>query len=432
MDRLAAEGTRFSRAYAAAPWTTPSVMTLFTGLLPSSHHMDGNDRTLHPSVRTLAERLAAAGYATAAVMPALTLADHFGFDRGFDRFDFEAQGHARVSGPWSVNHALEFIRGAAGRPWFAYVHLWDVHYNYNPPVPYSIRFQAGRPPGAGESDDVTARVVAEAPPEPLAADRLAWLEGQYAGELLFTDEQVGRLLAALDELGAAGDTIVLVTADHGEAFQEHGVLGHTVHLYEEMVHVPLLVRWPGQVPAGRQLADVVSLVDVAPTLLELAGVDAAAADFDGRSRAPWLRGGEAAAAPPPAAPLLLATSRRASWRGLRAADAAYLVDLATGREELYDLRADPGQRHDLAGERTEEVAAWRQRLCAALALTPAGGEIPITPLAGDIRAALESGLRGLGYVGPVGSVEAGGGRTQDPAAERRLQLAAIGCGEVKP
>ncbi len=429
MDQVAAAGTRFAHAYAPAPWTTPSVMTLFTGLHPASHHVDGNDRSLHPSVRTLAQRLAAAGYATAAVMPALTLADHFGFDRGFDRFIYEAQGHARVSGPWSVNHVLEFLRDQGEGPWFAYVHLWDVHYNYNPPVPYSIRFQAGRPPGEGESDDVTALVMDPGGSPPLPADRLAWLEGQYAGEILFTDEQVGRLLDALRDRGLERDTLVVITADHGEAFQEHGVMGHTVHLYEEMVHVPLLLRWPGRVEPGRVVERPVGLVDLAPTLLELAGVPVPADALDGRSLVPLLSGPDPA--PGDDTPLLLSTSRRASWRGLRAGHTAYLYDLAAGREELYDLVADPGQQRNLAGERSQEAAAWRGRLCQRLARPAPGGEIPIAPLDDDIRVALEAGLRGLGYVGPVRS-GGEGARTQDPSAERQRLLAALACEDAAP
>lgn len=432
LDRLAEQGARFLNAYSAAPWTTPSVMTLMTGLTPAIHHVDDADRTLHSSVKTLAERFKAAGYATCAVMPALTLAAHLGFDRGFDQFIFENQGHSRVSGPWSTAQALAFLRENAGRPSFLYVHMWDVHYNYNPPVPYALKFQAGRPPGPGENDDVTARVLQPDRFEELPPDRLAWLEGQYAGEILFTDEEIGHILKEVDRLGRAENTIIVVTADHGEAFQEHGRLGHTVHLYEEQTHVPLLVRWPGHIAPARILRPPVGLVDLAPTLLELAGIPFVPERFEGRSHAADLletRPTANGAGPGGERWILQATSRRAEARGLRSARWAYLYDFAAGREELYDLRADPGEQVNLAASHREEASAARHRLCERLAWTLPGGEIPVQPLDPGIQAMLAAGLRSLGY---VGGSEAQEGirrppRTENAASDRRETLEILGC-----
>ena len=159
------------------------------------------------------------------------------------------------------------------------MHLWDVHYNYNPPLPQAMRFQAGRAAGAGETDDVTALTEPGHDPSGMEPERLAWLEGQYAGEILFTDEQVGRLLDELERLGRNDNTIVIVTADHGEAFLEHGVLGHTVDLHDEMTHVPLLRRWPREIEANRVIPEQGSLVDLAPTLLDLLGLTFAPAEW---------------------------------------------------------------------------------------------------------------------------------------------------------
>jgi arylsulfatase A-like enzyme len=436
LDRLAAEGTRFTRAYAPAPWTTPSVMSIFTGLTPASHHVDHNDRSLSQEVRTLAERFQEAGYTTGAVMPALTLAAHFGFARGFDRFIYETQGHSGISGPWSVAGAQELMRTSAGRPFFLYVHLWDVHYNYNPPVPHSLRFRAGRPPGADETDDITALIHRDGESSRLPADRVAWLEGQYAGEILFTDEQVGRLLDELERLEMTGETVVVVTSDHGEAFQEHGSLGHTVHLYEEMEHVPLIFRWPGRISPGETAHPVMGLVDLAPTLLDLAGIPYRSGEFEGASWAATLvpagggredlRVAEASRRPP----VLMATSRRALWRGLRSGDTAYLYDLKEQRHELYDLSADPGQQENLAGLRPAEARQWRLALCERLGRPAPGGEIPIEPLPASIKEQLDAGLRSLGYVGgarPAALSPGAAERSSNPAEERRRVLDAMSC-----
>jgi arylsulfatase A-like enzyme len=423
LDRLATQSTRFSQAGAASPWTTPSVMSLFTGLVPASHRVDMNDRSLSVDVETLPERLQAAGFATAAVMPALTLADHFGFDRGFDDFIFATQGHNNVSGPWSVNQAIQVLRRHPDDPIFLYVHLWDVHYNYNPPVPQSVRFQSGRPAGPGETDDVTALTAPGHDASGLPPERLAWLEGQYAGEILFTDEQVGRILDELDRQGRGENTIVVVTADHGEAFLEHGVLGHTVDLYDEMTHVPLLVRWPGQVDGDRVIETQVGLVDLAPTLLDLLGVKFDPGEFDGRSLAPVLQGG---AEPGESRPLMLETSRRVLKRGLRTPDTAFQIDLVTGEQALHDLQADPGALTNLAEQQPGEVETWHRLLCDRLAES-AGREIAIEMLSSELQDSLAAGLRTLGYV--AGS-DGRAARSQDPELESRRIMEAAGCPQV--
>ena len=420
LDQLATQATRFSQASSASPWTTPSVMSLFTGLVPASHRVDMNDRSLSAQVQTLPERLQAAGFATAAVMPALTLADHFGFDRGFDDFIFATQGHNNVSGPWSVNQAIQVLRRHPDDPVFLYVHLWDVHYNYNPPVPQAVRFQAGRPAGPGETDDVTALTAPGHDASGLPPERLAWLEGQYAGEILFTDEQVGRILDELDRQGRSDNTIVMVTADHGEAFLEHGVLGHTVDLHDEMTHVPLLVRWPGQVREDREIRNQVSLVDLAPTLLDLLGLAYDAGDFDGHSLAPVLTGEDEA---PESRPVMLETSRRTLKRGLRTPDTAFQIDLVTGEPALHDLNTDPGAQANLAEERPAEVDVWRRLLCSRLEESAARG-IGIEILPTDLQDSLAAGLRTLGYVAAGNGRKA---RSQDPVLESRRIMDAAGC-----
>ena len=427
LDEFAAAGTRFTQARSAAPWTTPSVMSIFTGLHPSSHHIDQNDRVLDPSVPTLAERFRAAGWATGAVMPALTLSEHFGFDRGFDQFVLEQKGHGATTGPWSVARALDFARQRRDQPFFLYVHFWDPHYNYNPPLPEAARFEAGSPPPAGGRDDVTALLWTE---NPLSADRLAWIEGQYAAEILFTDEQVSHLLAELERLAPPEDLLVMVTADHGEAFQEHGWLGHTNRIYDELHHVPWIVRWPGRIAAGRVSSSPVSLVDLAPTVLDLAGVRFGADEFEGRSRAALLTGRAEDGAPPEA--LLLATSRQAQRRGLWTPEWSYLADLVTGRGEYFEHAADPGQRHDLAQLQPARAARAREQLCTRLARAPARGEVPIRLLPADLKAMFDAGLRTLGYLGGGAEAESARrrfrGRLQDPGAERAEALEALDCG----
>jgi hypothetical protein len=204
--------------------------------------------------------------------------------------------------------------------------------------------------------------------------------------------------------------------------------------------VPLLFRWPARVRPGEVIQEVMGLVDLAPTLLDLAGVPYEAGKLEGLSWAPDLLA-EPQGSPPkrPAVkaavrwPVLMATSRRARWRGLRGGDFAYLFDLGRRREELYDLSADPGQQENLAGLRPEEARRWRLALCERLSAPPPGGEIPIDPLPAAIKEQLDAGLRSLGYVGAARRAAAPPGamdRTRDPAEERRRVVDAIGCPPV--
>jgi len=157
LDALMREGVAWTGVVSAAPWTTPSLMSLMTGLYPEVHHVDEDDRVLASPVRTLAQRFREAHYATAAFVPEATLTARFGFSRGFDRFEERDFGFATVASPAQSSAVIDFIQksladqdahGGRGR-FFVWVHLWDPHYNYNPMPPYDRAFAAGEPPPQG-------------------------------------------------------------------------------------------------------------------------------------------------------------------------------------------------------------------------------------------------------------------------------------------
>jgi arylsulfatase A-like enzyme len=270
LDALAVRGARFDQVQTAVPLTAPSHATILTGQYPPTHGVRGNVVfTLGATYPTLATRLKRRGYATAAFVGAYPVAAAFGFSQGFDTFDEEfhesspgdqgaerrANEVADAAGRWLAS------AGAAGTPFFTWLHFYDPHAPYDPPSPYRERF-AGR---------------------------------LYDGEIAFTDAQIGRVLDALRAAGHDRDTVVMVLADHGEGLGDHHELTHAVLTYQSTMRVPWIVAGPG-VPAARVVNTRVATIDVVPTALGLLGADADRALL-GRDLRPLL-GGRAVASDP--------------------------------------------------------------------------------------------------------------------------------------
>lgn len=361
LDGLAKEGTVWTGAVAPAPWTTPSMMSVMTGLPPDLHHVQEDDRMIDPSVPMLAERFLAAGYATAAFVPSVTLSERFGFARGFQRFDQQDFGHRGVTSPAQASALLHWLETTPG-PIFAWVHFWDPHYNYNPPPGYDTRFvpPAGvKPPAAGAAYDV---LELKNHRSSLAPDEVAWLVSQYDGEIAYTDKYVGEVLDALRRSGRLDTTLVVVLGDHGEAFQEHGWLTHTNTVYEETVRVPLIARLPNRLPAGRRLDGPVSLTDLTESLAVWAALPEVA-DSDRTLRLEPDEPARGAAQPQPDAAFVVSQTRRqATLLSARTGRWSLVLDYDSCRSELYDLETDPRQTRDLAESQPEAHAAVKTSL----------------------------------------------------------------------
>ena len=390
LAKLAAGGTVFTAASSTAPWTTPSMMSVLTGLYPWSHHVRDHNFTLSPEVPLLAERLKAIGYATGAVVPSATLREDFGFNRGFDFFSNGRYGHDVVTSPAMTGEALNWLSQQTGGPFFLWIHYWDPHYNYLPPAPYDHSFDSGWKPPSGVGYNLT---VLKNTPWAVRPEEAKFLEAQYRGELLYTDKYLGDLLGLLDEKGLTDRTLVVVIGDHGEAFQEHGWLTHTMTVYEEMTHVPIVLRWPGKVPAGRRVEAPVSLVNLAPTLLDYAGAPPPGDAMEGRSLRALVEGG----APPELPPVVAETIRQQSRTSLKDGRWKYILDMDSCKGELYDLSADPAEGTDLSTKDAAEAARLRSALLAFYADRPLASRIPVvrTEERQDADTQL---LRSLGYI----------------------------------
>jgi arylsulfatase A-like enzyme len=293
LDRLAAAGARFARAYAPSSWTLPSHATLLSGTTQARHGAVAPDRPMRDDVTTLATRLAAQGYHTRGVFSGPFLEARYGFDRGFGEY-VSCEGFAETSpnrldrshstrtSECVRNRVTKWSRTDGKAPFFWFVHLWDVHYDYVPPARYVRRFD---PDYAGRLD---GRRIAGTGFLGNASQRdVAHLLACYDGEVRWVDDTIARLLHHMQRTGRLDDTLVVVTADHGDEFHEHGFKMHRRTVYGEVVHVPLILVGPG-VPRGRVVETPVGLVDVAPTVLDLLGLPATG--MDGRSLRPLMDG----------------------------------------------------------------------------------------------------------------------------------------------
>ncbi len=414
MAAFARESVRFTAAQAPAPWTSPSMMSVMTGLSPLAHGVEEHDRALAAGVATLAERFRAAGYRTAAVIPAMTLRGEYGFSRGFDTFDYFPFDHDTITAPQLTGKLLHQLDRVAEDDFFLWLHHWDPHYNYIPEPPYDAAYDAGTRP---RRTDVQCLKWIE---NPLAPEEASWLRGRFRGEVAFTDRHIKDVLDHLARLGRADDTVVVILGDHGEAFQEHGWLGHTVRVDQEMVHVPLMIRWPKKLAAARIDAPV-SLAQIGRTLLRLAGLPD---ERFGAERPLPLSPDEVAAAPPE--PPLSQTMRMGCATALVDGTAKYVIDHRTCAESLFDLRADPAEMRNLAPLDPDRLAGPRRLLRERLAALRALG-VPKAALPADIVNEAEAALRSIGYVapGPGGGGDVVCEAIPDPTKYRRDALGDI-------
>jgi arylsulfatase A-like enzyme len=245
--------------------------------------------------------------------------------------------------------ALDWIGHDSGRPFFAFLNYLDVHDPYDPPRDYLRRYSSRPAPRRLKSDEVFY--------PSLTRRELQDEVDAYDAALAYVDDQIADLYSQLEQRGLAGNTIFIVTSDHGESFGEHGLYLHQNALYRELIHVPLLIVWPGHVPAGTRVAGPVSNVALASTVMDLAG-DGNRRMFPDRSLAAFWSPGPPAAAAPVLAELAqfpFGTPRRLSFHGAAKAvltEQWHLIEHEKFGIELFDWRADPQELHNLA-ERTD-------------------------------------------------------------------------------
>jgi arylsulfatase A-like enzyme len=417
MTRLAARGTTFLNAFSNASWTAPSVASLFTSTYPTLHGVRGTGMihgleevaALPPGLPSLPLVASDAGYVTVAVLNNPAISPAFGFGRGFDEAHefWRQRAETRSAVPTPEGQAdlvwdrfVEPVLSARGeRPFFAYVHEIDPHSPYNPPPPYDTRYGSyeGVDPAPLRALSLPARYKKD--PGVLSQRDIAFLRAQYAGEVTFMDAYLGRLLDRLEREGLRESTLVVFVSDHGESLTEHLRLGHGDTLYDEVLRVPLIFSLPGLLPEGLRVTAPVQLVDVAPTILDLLGLEIPPL-MQGESLAPLFAGAGGSSHRP--------TFAEATFEGVFSLDAVRVgrfklirrFDKKGGDPELqlFDLAADPHERENLV-QRSPVVAATLRQILDWRRHQDLQAQSEVESV--DLRAVddqLRSGLEALGYV----------------------------------
>jgi arylsulfatase A-like enzyme len=412
-DRMTEDGVTFLRAYAPMPQTLPSHSTIFTGMTPREHGATENHQILPESVTTLAETLKGEGYDTAAFIGARVVEAESGLGQGFDTFGEpvwteERARHADRRAEEVVKDALTWaMTRDKSKPYFLWVHLFDPHAPFEAPPPYHKSLvKSTAVESVMKRFDEGTWVVGEQPPRKHATG-YANRHLAYDQEISYTDNQLGRLSRGLTKFGMMKDTALVIAADHGEGLFEHGIQGHGLHVHEELMHVPLFVQAPDKELAGLRVDAPISLKDVRPMALRILLGDDADAHLDD-PRDPWTSLRRTAELP--LEPIFLERPHYSAERFLGRLkddgpddllpgplvavlmDHMKLVRHPDGREELFDLSADPHELVDVSGERASELTALRRLLDRWLEDQPAPGEGE-AELSEERRKALEQ----LGY-----------------------------------
>ena len=395
-DRFAAEAVLFDDAQAQSSWTRPAVASLFTGLWPQLHGANDRDEVLSGEAVTLAEVFRMAGYSTAAVIANGNIDIVFGLAQGFNYYKYLQQvrvGDALARSEHvneAVSHWLD--RRPSERPFFLYIHTIDPHLPYDPPQPYRGRF-AGRisDPELGSLKSIDSL---NSDKNKMTPEVLKGLTGLYDAEIAANDAAFGALVADLKERGLYDSSVIVVLSDHGEELFDHRGFSHGNTLFEEVLRVPLAIRFPDRRPP-RRVASVVEQVDLMPTLLEYLGLEPPAA-IQGRSFLPLCGPGEMTGWKDRAVAYLHLKERRGTsyldgnWKLLLRPKSGGV------RSSLYNRREDRREHVDLANQEPELVESLRALLGKLLG--EAGPALDSGQPVDEHDRELREQLKALGYI----------------------------------
>ncbi len=384
-----------TRGHGQENWTKPSVATLLSGLYPWEHHATSEEAVVPNEVDLISERLGREGFHTGAFIANGFCSDRFGFRQGWRTFRNYVREGLRNQAEFVAHDVLDWLdHRPTDRPFFLYVHTVDPHVPYMPPsaelalydpLPYEGIVDFARDRELLEHVKAGSLTLNERDREHLRA--------LYDGEISYHDTHFGGIIDGLASRGLSDDTMVVFTSDHGEEFWDHGSVGHGHSVFEELIHVPLIVRIPGvtDTQSDARVDDVVGLVDVLPTLYEAMGRPIPT-DLSGQSFLPQLLGETSDA------PRAAVTGFMEGWRAINVGRLK-LVQRTERTVLLYDTTDDPGETHDLAADHPIGVRYARGLLGLFLAGVEHGSRRSIAAQATEIDATTRGELEALGYAG---------------------------------
>ncbi|MFQ5592132.1 MAG: sulfatase [Phycisphaerae bacterium] len=413
IDGIAADGVRFDRTISTSGWTLPAVASLLTGTWPRIHGGMGKNTALtviRDEVPTAAEILKQAGYTTLAFANAAFVSPMLHLDRGFDLFDH------RYAYNWDIRRADETVDTALkalaehrNESNFVLIHIFDPHLDYDPPAEYATRHTRGRadPPLPLDLDTCLALRTNDGRDPPLPQD-IDYIRGAYLGEVEFVDAQVGRFVDNLKAMNLYDQATLIITADHGEEFWDHGGFEHGHTLYDELVHVPLIVKLPAKItPARRVVPSLVSIIDIMPTVFDLLDVEPPPT-FIGESLLPAVMGKDTKDRRCFSESILYGGEKFA-WYSGRYKYIHTLIPSPENRDsgsaavgsptaELYDWQDDPRERNNLIEAHPEIAARMREELRVFSNELTQQTRGMSSPRVADMSPQHIQSLRSLGYI----------------------------------
>ena len=395
LDALAREGVVFENAVSTTTWTLPAHISMMTSLYPDIHGVQKGRMALSEQAALAPEILQLAGWATGGIVSGPFLGAHFGYARGFDHYDDQTisfknhtASHKGITSPVVHEEAVEWLETRPeDKPFFLFLHYWDVHYDYIPPPPFDTLFDPDYD-GQMTGERFFGNKGFRPGMNPRDRDHIVAL---YDGEIAFVDSYLGKIFEDLKDRDLWDDTLVIVTSDHGDEFLEHGRKGHRQNLYQSTLQVPLVMKLPRGRWAGQRIASRVGIIDLPPTILEIAGLESPP-EFNGRSLVSLMEKGHD-------------TQRYYYFADLEGKMKSVLGDrykLITshgrkaGRPQLYDLENDPQERRNLARREPEALEGMMTIQEEWLAFVEATDELETNSV--EYQEELEQLLESLGYL----------------------------------
>jgi choline-sulfatase len=358
MEKLFQEGVQFDKAYCQAVYTLASTTSMMTGLDPFRHQLYERQNKLPDSIETLAERLGKNGYTTATFVANGNVSPNFGNTQGFQVVR-EVHNEPGYTG-WAAditNRFTEWLQNQKpDKNFFVYLHYREPHGPFNPPENFKHQFTDPNYDRFKEASDDMRRKLSSGEVTPIQAD-YDFITAAYDENLRYGDYEVGRLMQKLKDLKLYDRTIVIVTADHGEAFWEHGFQGHNSQLYEESVHIPMIIKFTSKTDLhAKHVRTPVRTIDLYPSLVDLLELPNKDMDVDGTSFLPYLITEQSEQVP-----IFCQTLAQQAY-SYTEGSFKYIFQRLTGQEELYDLKNDPQEKKNLIMTRPVEAAYLRTRL----------------------------------------------------------------------
>ncbi len=398
IEALAREGVLFEKAFTPAVYTLAAMSSVWTSQYPDRHQGElSSAERLRPDIPVLSELLSAAGVHTAGFVANTMAGTAKGFERGFDEFhEVHALFEDLGSRAGSFRRVLpDWLAAHKDQRFFAYLHFREPHFPYDPPPPFNTLFGPDSPLTMEQRRVRDWYVDVNQGRRTPTPEELAHLVRLYDGNLAYADQEIGALVQALRTAGLLESTVVIVTADHGEQLYDQGYISHSAQVLEASIGVPLVMRLPSRAgEAGRRIGGLVSLLDLAPTILDVFGLPASgppSAHFQGASLIPVLVGGAGHRA------VLSRTVWEQPVYSLRDQRYKLIHDTRTGQSRLFDLQEDPAESRDVAGERPVLAAYYRQALLFELGRLRPETAAQAAPAAPLTRAECEN-LKALGYL----------------------------------